>query len=198
MKSYNVLGLLIGLIAIPSAALGTDRPTSFDFEFSGSGGSILDTTIQTVGAMPGVEDQDLDIAYLELEIAGLTHTSPADLNIYLLDPFGGGIEILDDRGDQVGVTNISLFFSDFFGKGEPLPTDPDPLVDGTLYLPEGLGSFTDYTTTGSDAWRLVVIDDSEGGAGSFESFTLRGVPEPATLSLLAFGAVTLLRRRKSV
>lgn len=197
MKSQSVLGLLVGLLVVPAAALATERPTSFDFEFSGTGGEIFDTSIQTFIAMPGLEDMNLDIAYLELAIAGLTHDSPADLNIFLLDPFGGGIEIMDDRGDQISIDGLTIIFSDFFGKAEPLPANLNDVVGSSIYQTDGLGNFTDYTTTGSDEWRLVVIDDSTGDGGSFTSFTLRGVvvPEPATLSLLAIGAMTLFRRR---
>ena len=40
-----------------------------------------------------------------------------------------------------------------------------------------------------------MIDDSEGNQGNLGSFTLRGVPEPVTLSLLLVGAFAALRRR---
>jgi hypothetical protein len=197
MRSHNVMGLLVGLFCIPAAALAVDRPESFDFEFGAAGGEISDFHVGWYDAFPGAEDENLEIVYLELEIAGLSHTSPADLNIFLLDPFGGGVEIMDDRGDMHAINDFTLTFSDFLDKAVPLPADPGALVDGGYYEPETPGSFTTYTNTGDDRWRLVVIDDSEGDSGSFESFTLRGVvvPEPATMSLLLLGSVALLRRR---
>jgi len=201
----------IGLVAtffVASGSAFASNPTEFDFEFSGNGGAINDFAVQwffadpytgtnSVGSPDGAAN--LQITYLELEIVGLTHTSPMDLNIYLLDPFGTGIEIIDDRGDQHGINNFTLVFSD---KGVALPTEPDPLINNSMYTPEmpgTPGSFSDYTTTGNDEWRLVVIDDSRGDDGYFEGFTLRGlvVPEPATLSLLAIGACALIRRRKA-
>ena len=62
----------------------------------------------------------------------------------------------------------------------------------------GLSTFVDGTGGSPLPWYLVVIDDSAGGSGQFESWTLRGtyVPEPVTLSLLALGALTLLRRKR--
>jgi len=204
-----MLGLATAFFVASGSAFA-DNPTTFDFEFSGNGGPITDFAVQwffadpsngtnSIGQNGGIGAENLNITYLELEIVGLTHASPMDLNIFLLDPFGTGIEIMDDRGDQVGIINFTLVFSD---KGVPLPLDPGPLVNNTMYAPELPGtpaSFSGYTMTGNDEWRLVVIDDSGGGDGGFEGFTLRGlvVPEPATLSLLAIGACALLRRRKA-
>jgi len=55
-----------------------------------------------------------------------------------------------------------------------------------------------FNFRGMDEWTLVIVDDSEGNQGFLNSFTLRGtvVPEPVTLSLLAIGALTTLRRRR--
>ena len=119
------------------------------------------------------------------------------LNIYLLDPFGNGIEIMDDNGDQQALGGVTLVFAD---KGpNDLPIGNDGFQDGFSYIPVGPGTFGDVSNTGKNEWRLVVIDDAAGGEGSFDSFTLRGivVPEPATVSLLAIGAIAAFRRRRN-
>lgn len=216
-RKLCILGLAATFFSIPGVASANPGDFETVFEFTGSGGAISDFAVQWFAAdptdlatswhldgdlqVPGAADIDLTnpLLFLELEITGLSHDSPMDLNIFLLDPFGTGIEIMDDRGDQVALDGATLFFWD---KGTLLPTDPDPLISGTKYAPElpgNPGGLQSYTTTGNEEWRLVVIDDSGGDEGTFESFTLRGlvVPEPATLSLLAIGACALLRRRKA-
>lgn len=182
------------------------NPTEFDFEFSSvGGGQILDDTVRWFEADPangtnflgGGDAANLEYSFIQLEIVGLTHTSPMDLNIFLLDPFGGGIEIIDDNGDQQALSGVTLIFAD---KGpNDLPIGSDGFLDGESYFPVGPGSFSDAGNTGNAPWRLVIIDDAAGGEGSFDSFTLRGVivPEPATVSLLAIGAIAVLRRRRN-
>lgn len=210
MKAGSILTLLVGVIV--SALPVTARGGEFDFQYvypsSASAGStpILDTTIQqfeldfellNLAANPNTA-----LASLELEIGGLTHASPGDINIFLLPPVGNGgngLEIMDDSGGQSAIDSVNLVFLD--GAAGFLPT---PIVAGT-YRPEGLssglGSFSQYLNGpvyGTAPWRVLVIDDSAGGAGSFDSITLRGtyVPEPATLSLLMLGALAMLRRRR--
>jgi len=214
---------------VAAAAGASANPGNYDtaFEFSGNGGAINDFAVEWFSAQP--DSGTVNPAYanlnpngstpanfpinsssigpniiLELQITGLEHTSPSDLNIFLLDPFGTGIEIMDDRGDSNDFSG-TLFFRDP-SEAKPLPIDPAPLVDGSVYGPEAVGTggkdpnsyFRGYQTTGNDEWRLVIIDDSVGDQGSFQSFTIRGlvVPEPATLSLLGIGGIVLLRRRK--
>lgn len=219
---------LVGTFAAVAAGASAN-PGTYDtaFEFSGNGGPINDFSVEWFSAQPS--SGTVNPAYanltpnpanaanfpingaslgpniiLELQITGLQHTSPSDLNIFLLDPFGTGIEIMDDRGDSNDF-NGTLFFRDP-SQAKPLPMDPAPLVDGSVYGPEAVGTggkdpnsyFAGYQTTGNDEWRLVIIDDSVGDQGTFRSFTIRGlvVPEPATLSLLGIGGIVLLRRRK--
>jgi len=214
-RKLKTLALTGSFLAIAGAASANPGDYETVFEFTGAGGTINDVAVQWFSAEPTdfnpdfedpttftLNDGSPNEVILELEINGLSHTSPMDLNIFLLDPFGTGIEIMDERGDGVDFTG-TLFFRDP-NEGKPLPTDPDPLVDGSVYAPELPGTpnknpgFSGYTTVGDNEWRLVIIDDSSGDRGAVENFTIRGlvVPEPATLSLLAIGATALLRRRK--
>ena len=143
-----------------------------------------------------------EITSIQLDINGLFHADPEDLDIFLISPFGDDINIMTDLGDGDPLLNVNLTFDD---NADAPPPSNSQIFSGT-YQPEGLttgrdsGLSTFVGGTGGNPlpWYLVVIDDSEGGSGQFESWTLRGtyVPEPVTLSLLALGALTLLRRKR--
>ncbi len=142
------------------------------FSATGVGGDIRDCC-SGVGVFDVLLPSGLvDLCDLELDITGITHAVPSDLDIYLIDPFGTPLEIMTDRGGAVPVSGITLTFSDL---ATQLPSEPGPLVSGT-FLPEGVQGFAtfDGTAGGVDSWILLVIDDTCGNAGSFASFTIRG------------------------
>jgi len=193
MKHILSLALITVMAVQSTASAGTD-----DFSFTADGGDIPDDAI---GVFPLFMRSELIpqvpiITSIELDITGLTHTDPWDLDIYLIDPFGNPLEIMTDRGDRVGITNVNLTFAD---GASGLPPENTELLSDT-YLPEGPGGFAQYIggSGGTDAWILVVIDDSPDDTGGFQNFTLHGtfVPEPVTLSLLALGALVTLRRKR--
>jgi hypothetical protein len=142
------------------------------------------------------------ILSIELELTGLTHTHPEDLDIYLISPFGETVEIMTDKGDGIALVNATLIFNDL---GAQLPADGVALTNGATYRPEGLdnliGGMNTYvgSSGGTDAWELIIIDDAAGDQGFLTSYTLRGtyIPEPASLALLGLGAAAALRRRLS-
>ncbi len=107
---------------------------------------------------------------------------------------------MEEAGSEFTIQDMTLLFAD---KGVPLPlTTGDGSLMGfpdTIYQPLGPGTFSQFNgvTVGTAPWLVVISDDAAGRIGSFESITLRGViPEPATLTLLAFGALVTLRRRR--
>lgn len=195
MKSVVVKTLILGLLFSASASAGgvEDSP----FSFTASGGDIDNNGIGVFSLFMNSPSIPV-ITSLELDIHGLTSEIPADLDIFLIDPFGNTLIIMRDRGDAMSLSGADLTFSD---DGAALPDDPNALIPGTDYSPQGIGGFSQYVdgSGGTDAWILVVIDDggSAGGA-SLDSFTLSGtfVPEPATLVLMSFGALVLLRRKR--
>ena len=196
MKSSTFVTAVFVALAVSVAS--ADNPPGW-FEYTESGGLIpMSGDTEGVSFFSLTMDDDLvsgtrpsEITWLELELTGLTHTNPWDLDIYLIDPFGQSLEIMTDRGDQVAIVNVDLIFND---KADMLPPENAEVLPGA-YLPEGSGGFGIFDDPGTDAWILVMIDDSEGNQGNLGSFTLRGVPEPVTLSLLLVGAFAALRRR---
>jgi len=193
LKIGLVLTLLAGLaISAPVSTAHAGEPFDFEYTFAAT-----DTPIDDAVSIVNIHelnfnfalnppDPMLAIAFLELEIGGLSHESPGDINIFLVRPSttsGPGIEIMDDRGGQFPISNVDLVFAD--GEGS-LPID-GPITSGR-FAPE-TGTFSQFFDG---------TDDSPGGAGSFDSITLRGnyVPEPATLSLLMLGALAMFHRRR--
>ena len=194
-------------------ALANPNPgdVPFDFEFTAPGGLIpeldFDHNLEGISIFPlTMENPSItEIFSLELQLTGLTHSFPDDLEVYLIDPFGETLVVMADRGDHVAVNGITMIFNDAESN---VPPDEAELLSGR-YRPQGpddtpgdgidgLGNFLKQSG-GTDTWILVVLDDSTDDEGSLESWTLRGtaVPEPVTLSLLALGALTLLRRRRA-
>lgn len=173
----------------------------FDFDQDLSGSSIFPLTMRNAQFPDGIDI----IVSLELELTGLSHTFPDDLEVLLIDPFGETVAIMYDRGGDVAVNGITMIFNDaesnippdetelLSGRYKPMGPDDTP-GDGN----DGLANFLKQPG-GTDTWLLLIVDDFPEDGGSLESWTLRGtaVPEPVTLSLLALGAITLLRRRRA-
>lgn len=205
MNAKTIIGVLLSVALVPAVAGATDRPEVFDFEYTfpaNPEGSprvdIQDNDIQWFGLDVGGHDT---VVYLEFEIAGLTHESPMDLRIELLSPISDmNIVILDSAGWQHAITDTTLIFNDKSLLELPHGEKAGALQDFSTvgaYGRDGPGTFSQFTFLPAGEWLILVTDSSGGDVGSFESMTLRGlVPEPATLSLMALGALALLRRRR--
>lgn len=213
MKRFNLLAACVGVSALFNVASAEDLRFSFTAPGGaipsiglgdGAGISVFPLTMDPAHSDPGFPVHPypmLNIAQppleLELVLTGLTHTRAEDLDIFLLDPFGKTLEIMTDRGIGFGLTNVNLIFKD---GAVGLPPENGQILSGT-YKPEDFnntGGFSKYIggSGGTDAWILLVIDDAPGEQGGLQSFTIRAVPEPVSLSLLALGALTALRRSR--
>jgi hypothetical protein len=207
MKRVSLFTAVAFMAAASSAFAGSVG--EFNFSFMSTGGSIVNDSVngfaQNIGPPNQMDPFAPEITSLELEVNGIQFQNWADLDIYLFSPRGEMIELMTDRGDgfsNIGAGAVDLMFTDL--ALSPVPTT-SPVVSGE-YRPEGLANGTDdgFATYvgmsgGTDAWLLLMIDDGGAtGGGSFSNWVLRGtaVPEPATLSLLALGAVALIRRTR--
>jgi len=210
MRRTLVLAIVGVFAALPNAA---SAQAGFDFSFTAAGTSGVGIGPGGIGLFPldmvgasgltndatGLpEPSPFSIASVELEISGLTHPSPMDLTVLLLDPFGRNVVVMDGQGGAFAVSGVDLTFNDAAAAALPIGA---PISTGT-FLPS-LNSFSQFDNSGTDAWLLVVINDvrnnqlAGGDPAGFDSFTLRGVvPEPMTLSLLALGAMATLRRSR--
>lgn len=178
------LGHLLMLQLVAVATFGASGLVQAQtFSATGMGGGIPDHSlgIFTVQLPSGI----VGICDLELDITGITHANPTDLDIFLIDPFGAAIEIMTDRGGTLAVSGVSLTFSDVAGAA---PSEAGPLVSGT-FLPEGLAELSDQgfatydgNDGGTDPWVLLVVDDTVGNTGNIASFTLRGSYGPPVCS----------------
>jgi len=193
MRCISAFLLAAGLIAAMAGPASAQIP----FSATEMGRPIEDANLTMFSlTLPG---EIGDLTSLELDISGLSHTNPDDLEFYLIKPTVGAITVLQDQGDGIEINGVDLTFADTASAAAPFGSE---LFAGT-YLPlsapgEGFNKFVDGSTAGAGLWTLVVIDDSVNDTGSFDSFTLRGtyVPEPVTMSLLALGAVATLRRKR--
>lgn len=198
MKRSSLLGLFASL-ALASGAFAQA------FSFTANGGTLADNNINLFPILlddPGSPGKSVPfIQSLELELTGLSHTFPDDLDIYLIDPLLNSIKVMTDKGGTFDLVNANLIFNN---AAAGLPPDNAQINNGT-YRPEGLAAgidqgFNEFVglSGGTSNWLLLIIDDSAADTGSLTSFTLRGtVPEPATLSLLALGAIAAIRRRRA-
>ena len=208
-----VISLLCTSYALANPNQG-DVP--FDFTFTEPGGPIpeidFDQDLDGISTFPltmrnaqfptGIPN----ILSLELELTGFTHSFPDDLEVYLLDPQSETLLVMYNRGGSVDINGITMIFNDNGGRSllNYDSSQLDPSVPGNLatyYQPEGPGGMSNFVkqSGGTDTWTLLIIDGAPQDGGSLDSWTLRGtaVPEPVTLSLLALGALTFLRRRRA-
>ncbi|MBE7532372.1 MAG: PKD domain-containing protein [Chloroflexi bacterium] len=146
-------------ISIPSSGVATPYPSNI--VVSGAGNTVMDADVQ---------------------LTGLSHTWPDDIDILLVGPQGQNLIVLSDAGGSSDAVNANIIFDDSAAGTVP---DSGPLAAGS-YRPtnyEGIDTFpspapvasaatTLSTFNGTDpngTWSLYVVDDTGGDSGSIGS-----------------------------
>lgn len=139
---------------------------------SSSGGPIPDNgtacfnlTVNGVG--------NLNMSYGLVSVClDITHTFTADLDIYLITPWGVSIELSTDNGGagdnyqgtcfQMGYNSIITGFAPFIG----------------TYQPEGNLNAANTGNNGNGTWQLCITDDNAGETGTLNWWNLTFGPNP--------------------
>ncbi|MCC6075851.1 Ig-like domain-containing protein, partial [Pseudomonas sp. GCM10022188] len=155
-----------------TAGSKVDTLTSISSSYAGGGVTI--NNLSTISSSLSVSAAGL-ITDVNVTLNGLTHTWPADLDIWLVGPQGQVVALLSDTGNGDDVTAISLTFDD---AAASQPTAP--LLTGT-WRPVNYGSADIPGDTllsvlnGTDpngTWTLYITDDAGGDVGSLNGWTL--------------------------
>jgi subtilisin-like proprotein convertase family protein len=131
---------------------------------------------------------------IRLELTGLTHTFPGDLDILLVGPGGQKFIVMSDVGNNSDVFNINLTLSDgatnplpstALTTGEYRPTDqtpsdtfpaPAPAPPYSSPAPSGTATFASVFGNSGAAlngtWTLYVVDDAGSDSGSLAGWKL--------------------------
>jgi subtilisin-like proprotein convertase family protein len=188
----TLAGLVVGATGGPAAAdagtFSTSTPVTIQdpaLEITNSSPlSPPDNTPSGVSSSVQVSDQIGEVDYVSVDLTGLTHASPDDLDITLVAPNGTAVPLLSDSGGTAAVGPIDVSIDD--AAQTPAP-DNGPLVEGATYQPTDdepgevrpSGSARSDTSlqslAGSDpngTWTLYVADDSAGATGSIGGWTL--------------------------
>jgi subtilisin-like proprotein convertase family protein len=133
---------------------------------------------------------DMDQYKVTIDLLGVTHTYPLDLDVLLVGPQGQKVLLMSDAGGQApGVNNVNLSFDDDAASGiaqfvNPTagtyrPTDfeagdvfPGPAPAGPYAT--SLSAFKGTNPLGG--WALYVVDDATSDVGSMTGWCLNFVP----------------------
>lgn len=146
-----------------------------------SGVSVPYGTTIDVSGLTGIKK-------IKLEITGLTHTFPGDLDYLLVGPSGQKFSLLSDSGNTGDVSNLTFTLSDE-ADAQPSTTQwvagnfkPVNIISGDLFPapapsspyseapPAGTASFVSVfgnnAPTFNGTWTLYLVDDAGGDSGS--------------------------------
>jgi subtilisin-like proprotein convertase family protein len=152
--------------------------------------SSQEISIPSVGAaapypstisVSGVQNEVLD---LRVNLYGLTHSYPDDIDIFLIAPSGKIVGLMSDSGGNSGISNTDIVFKG--SASSPIP-DLGPITVGEYapsnyeagdQMPPGesgnvITSLNDFLADNlNGTWKLYISDDTVGDSGSLQSWTL--------------------------
>lgn len=157
-----------GTITIPAGAPATT---------SGIGSPYPAT--MNIGGLPSS-----GVRVKSVQLNGVSHTFPSDIDILLVSPTGTRVTLLSDAGDGTDIVNGNIIIDD-----AAATTMPIPMVAGTFkptnvgaadtYAAPGPGAVTDaapalsnFTGNLNGVWNLFVVDDLGGDFGAITSWSI--------------------------
>ena len=160
-----------GAISIPTGGTATPYPSP-----------VVVTGVPTSGSVCSVE------------LVGITHTFPDDIDVMLAGPLGGASPIvMSDVGGSTAVTGVNLILKDAAATALP---DAGALVSGTFKPtnvgagdtfpapapPQGGSSLSVYNNTNTNGtWNLFVVDQFTPDGGSFSGgWCINITPNPCS------------------
>lgn len=136
-------------------------------------------SVINVAGMTGV------IQKVTVQLTGLTHTFPDDIDILLVAPDGSQALVMSDAGGSNDVNGVNLLLDDAAPNSLP---DSTPLASGTFKptnhvagdtfpapapAASGVSALSAFQGSGANGnWNLYVMDDSNGDSGSLAGWTL--------------------------
>lgn len=160
-RLINILGLLSFLPVLRSQTF----TSSSGGPIPDNGTACFNLTVNGVG--------NLNMSYGLVSVClDITHTFTADLDIYLITPWGVSIELSTDNGGagdnyqgtcfQMGLNSIITGFAPFTG----------------TYQPEGNLNAANTGNNGNGTWQLCITDDNAGETGTLNWWNLTFGPNP--------------------
>jgi len=209
--AYRLLSVAVAIIA----ALAGE---AFSAPFTNSTPIVIPGPGSSNGTSISVSGLENSITSVSVEIEGFSSTDPSDVGLVLVGPTGAALAILGGGGNSADVEGLNLVFSDT--AGSLLPQAP---FSAGSYKPTQYGSLGSFPSPGpglaydspatfgtsslastfqgsnpNETWSLYAIDPTSGDTSEISdgwNLQINAVPEPASLSIIAVGAITLLARR---
>jgi subtilisin-like proprotein convertase family protein len=166
---------------LPKASPLFANTEAIQFRDSGIGGpasaAFPAPSVITVSGLVGV------VSRVTVNLSGLEHPNPNDLDVLLVGPGGQKVLLMSDAGGTDDVTNLQLAFDGSatsplpvgtkLSSGSYLPTDYNGgdldvfiATSGTSPTTAGAGPLSIFNgTTANGEWKLYVMDDTGNSAG---------------------------------
>ncbi|MBX3059023.1 MAG: choice-of-anchor J domain-containing protein [Anaerolineae bacterium] len=142
-------------ITIPSSGAGTPYPS----------------TITVSGYDPAITD-------VNVQLVGLSHTWPDDIDILLVGPEGENLVIMSDAGGSADLVNVDLIFDDaapgplpdstqiISGTYQPTDYEPGDTFDPPAPTPSTATTLATFNGTNPNGdWHLYIMDDTGSDLG---------------------------------